>query len=271
MFKALKENLSQTWIIAETNLKINLRYKLQYITGILVPIITLILPLIVLNKFFEYNAQFGPWNKNNFMIFAFMAYQINLLRGVAIGFHQNFLQEKYWKTIALYLIAPFKTYTLLFGMVFSRLILISFPFMFFFVLCYIMYPISFYNILFVFLLFFLLLLLFSGMGIILGVFAISKEGLLAISNFFLTWVFWFSCLTLPFQIFPPIFQAIINLNPFYHIFYFIRVAWIHNDALFTIQSNFFQFIIFLIPSLILPIIGVYIFNKMYHKYGIVGY
>ena len=143
--------------------------------------------------------------------------------------------------------------------------------MIFFIICFIYYPISFFTILLVFLLYFFLLLLLCGIGIVMGVFAISNENIWALLRFSMGWFFWFSCMTYPFQIFPPFIQVIINLNPFYHIFNILRVAWVTNDVLSVINSYFVEFLIFLIPSIVLPIIGIFVFNKVYEKYGIVGY
>ncbi|MFX0134097.1 MAG: ABC transporter permease [Candidatus Hodarchaeota archaeon] len=271
MIKAIKESLSQIYSLTETSVKLNLRYKLRFAMYMISPIFTLIVPIIILGKFYEYNAQFGPWTKANYFVFIMMSYNILLLRGTMGYIPRRFLTDKYWKTIALYLLAPFKTYCILLGLVFSRLIIISIPFMLFFLFCYIYHPISFYTILFVFLLYFLLLLLFSGMGIVLGVFAISNENIWGVLNFFLHFFFWFSCLTFPYQIFPPIFQIIINLNPFYHIFNILRVAWIVNNPLYVIKLYFIEFLILLFPSIIFPIVGVFIFNRIYYKYGIRGY
>lgn len=271
MFKAGKETLSQIYSMTETSLKLNFRYKLRFITYMLSPIVSLILPIIILGKFFELNAQFGPWTKTNYIVFVLMSYNIMLIRGTMGYIPRRFLTDKYWRTIALYLLAPVKTYCILLGLVLSRLIIISIPFMVFFFLCYMYHPISFFTLLFVFLLYFLLLLLFSGIGILLGVFAISNETIWALLNFFLKFFFWFSCLTFPYQIFPPFLQGIINLNPFYHIFNILRVAWIKNDVLLVINSYFVEFLIILIPSLIIPIIGIFLFNKVYERYGIRGY
>lgn len=271
MFKAGKESLSQIYSMAETSLKLNLRYKLRFAMYMISPIISLVLPLIILGKFFEYNAKFGPWTRTNYIVFVLMSYNILLIRGTMGYIPRRFLTDKYWRTIALYLLAPLKTYCILLGLVISRLFLIAIPFLLFFFICYCYHPISFFTVLFVLLLYSLLLLLFSGIGIVLGVFAISNESIWGLLNLFLHFFFWFSCLTFPFQIFPPIFQFIINLNPFYHIFNILRIAWVTNDVLFVLNSYFVEFLIFLIPSIILPIFGIFVFNKVYEKYGIVGY
>ncbi|MFX1394685.1 MAG: ABC transporter permease [Promethearchaeota archaeon] len=271
MIKVLKEQLSQIYAIAENNIKLSLRYKINFILRLISPIISIIIPLIILGKFFEYNAEFGPWNKSNYMIYIFMAYNITLLRGLMGVFSVKFLTDKYWKTIALYMIAPFKRYSLVFGVVISYFILIFIPFLFFFLLCYIYFPVSFSTILFMIFLYFLLALVFSGMGILIGIFAISNENIMGLLGFFLNWFFWFSCLTYPFQLFPPFIQVFINLNPFYHMFSFLRLAWIENNALYSITWHFYQFLILFISALLLPVIGVFIFNKVFKKYGIIGY
>ena len=205
------------------------------------------------------------------MVFVFMAYNILLITSFVGLFSAQFIRDKYWKTIALVLIAPLNRICLLFGIVLSRLILIAIPWIFFFILCYIYYPISLLTVLFVILVYILLIVIFSSIGLLIGVFAISNENIMGILRFLLGWLFWFSCLTYPFQIFPAFIQVIINLNPFYHMFNFLRLTWIQNNILLSITSYFMVFLFLVISAILLPIISVFIFNKVFKKYGIVGY
>ena len=84
-------------------------------------------------------------------------------------------------------------------------------------------------------------------------------------------VFWLSCLTYPFEIFPGIIQQIINLNPLYHIFNILRMTWIENNIIFSISSHPLEYLILFSTVLIFPIISIYVFKKIYKKFGIVGY
>jgi len=83
--------------------------------------------------------------------------------------------------------------------------------------------------------------------------------------------FWASCVTYPFELFPEIFQFVIQLNPFYYMFDFLRFTWIENNILLTISSHLLAFIVMVISAIVLPCMGVVVFNVVFKKYGIVGY
>jgi ABC-type polysaccharide/polyol phosphate export permease len=114
-------------------------------------------------------------------------------------------------------------------------------------------------------------IVFSGIGLLLGVFAISNENFLYVFDFVTRVIFWFSCVSYPFQLFPTAVQNIINLNPIYYLIDIIRLTWIENDLILTVISHPVHVIAFLASFIIFPIICVYIFNFIYKKIGITGY
>lgn len=267
----IRRQALQIFALVEKNLRLSLRFKFNVIISFLMPIISIAMPLIIMGKFFTLNTEFGPWDESNYMVFQFIAYQILLIKALINQFPIQFLREKYWKTIPAILIAPFNRYNLLFGIFFSHMILISIPFIIFFVLCWIVYPISFLTIISIIVLLLFTALIFSSIGLIIGAFAISNENIWRILSFGISMVFWLSCLTYPFEIFPNIIQQIINLNPLYYIFDILRTTWIENNILLSISYHPFNFLILFLTVLIFPIISVYVFKLIYKKFGIVGY
>ncbi len=271
--KTIKKNLIQIFALTEKNVKLNLRFKYQVIISFITPILSILMPLIILEQFFQFSERFdfSIWNENNYFVFQFMAYQVLLLKRVIQEFPTQLRIEKFWKTLPIIIIAPFNRFNLLLGILFSQLILISIPFIIFSILCYIYYPISFLTVIFIIIIFFLITLIFSGIGLLIGIFAISNENVWKALSFIVSLIFWVSCVTYPFDIFPEFIQQIINLNPLYYIFDLLRLAWIYNDVLLTITLLSQNFIILIAFSIILPCLGVVIFNLIYKKYGIVGY
>lgn len=269
--KIFRENLSQILAITEKNIRLQLRFKLNLIFSFITPVISLFIPLIVMGKIFTFSEQFGSWNEQNFIVYQFIAYNIYLLRGIINKFPYDFRQEKFWYTLQSLIIAPFNRFYLLFGILFSYLTLTFVPFAIFFILCYIFYPISIITFFFVIIIYFLITLIFCGMGLILGIFAISKENLWSILTFGIVIIFWFSCVSYPFELFPNFIQDIINLNPLYYIIDILRLTWIEDNIITSINLHFFNFLILIGLAISFPIIGVYIFNLVYKKYGIVGY
>ena len=269
--ETIQVNVSQIFALTEKNVKLDLRFKFKLIFSFISPIISIIVPIIIMDKFFGFNIDFGPWDQSNYAVYIILAYIILLVQGIRSTFPRQFSREKYWQTLPALIIAPFNRVNLLFGIFFSHLIIISIPIVFFLVMCYIFFPISLISFFFIIGILLLIALIFSGIGIILGILAISKENWMPIINFSLGLLFMISCISFPFEVFPEIIQNIVNLNPLYHIFYFLRVAWIENNLIISITSHLFSFLILVGLAIVLPCIGVIVFNKVYKKYGIVGY
>lgn len=269
--KIIKNNIIQIFAITEKNLRLKLRFKVSLLISFLSPIISILMPLIVLGEFFQFNVEFGPWSETNYLVYTFMAYIIFILKQIIFEYPTQLNMEKFWKTIAGVVIAPFNRFNLLFGIFFAQVLVSLFPLILFTIICYIYYPISLSTLLFVILLYFLIALIFSAIGLIMGVFAISNENIWRSLVYIVNIVIWFSCITYPFEIFPPIFQGVINFNPFYHIFNILRLSWIEDVVLLTISLHSIDFLILVLSAIILPCIGVYTFNMIYKKYGIVGY
>lgn len=266
-----RENFSRVFTIAEKNIKLQLRFKFSLISSFLIPIISIIMPIIILSKFLVTGNQFGPWNETNYYIFILISYNIGLLQRIISDFPTDFREEKYWKTLPALLIAPINKLHLLLGIFFSHLFLISIPFAIFFIIAYIYYPISFLTIIFVILIYLLIDFIFSGIGLFTAVFAISKENIWTVIQVVLLVVFWASCISYPFEIFPNFLQKIIQLNPFYYFFDVLRVSWIDNNILVTLSDYPFHFLLLIAAAFIVPIISIYVFNNVYKKFGIVGY
>jgi len=260
--KTIKNNLRQIIALTEKNIKLNLRIKSMLIIGMFTPLITIAMPLIVMNSFFP---------SVNLILYQFIAYQVYLIRGIVNEFPMQFRFEKYWKTLPALIIGPFNRFNLLLGIFISRFIIISIPFIALFVIAFIITPISLITILIVVVIYFLIALIFSSIGLLFGVLAISKESLWKPLLFIFNLIFWLSCLTYPYEIFPDFIQNIIDLNPLYYIFDILRLIWLEDNVLLTIVAHPTHFYLLLITSVVTPVVAVYSFNIIYKKYGIVGY
>ncbi|MFX1256318.1 MAG: ABC transporter permease [Promethearchaeota archaeon] len=269
--KIIKDNLSQIYALTERHTKLKMRFKYTVIVSFITPIFTILMPIIVISAFFEVKDSLGHWTKETYFVYLFIAYNISLIQRIIRDLPNQLRLEKFWKTLPALIIGPFNRFNLLFGIFFSEIILIAIPFTIFFILCYIMYPISFLTILFVLGVFFLIALIFCGIGLMMGIFAISKENFWKTFHFVISLVIWLSCLTYPYEMFPESLQRIIDLNPLYYIIDFLRFLWIENNVIISITSHPVHLLILIIVSFLVPSIGVYVFNYIYKKYGVVGY
>jgi ABC-type polysaccharide/polyol phosphate export permease len=188
-------------------------------------------------------------------------------------YSKTFMNEKYWKTLSATLIAPVNRFTLLIGTLISELLMISIPLALFLIITYILYPISIIHLLLFFSIFFLIYLLFAGIGLIIGVLTMSYEELVPWCQLFLRFTFLLACISYPKEIFPEFVQNIVVLNPLYYIFELLRLSWylgINQEETLAILTPF-HFILLISITLFTVIISLYFFEFIYKKYGIQGY
>jgi len=264
-------HFSRIFTIAEKQIKLHLRFKFNFVYSIINPFLTIFLSLIILSRFFEMGTRFGRWDESNYYIFLFIAYNIELLRKIITDFPSEFRQEKFWKTLPALMIAPFNKLHLLFGIFISHLFIIAIPFAIFLAISYFVYPISFFTLIIVIAIYLLIDLIFSGIGLLLGVFAISLEGSWRILAIGVNVFFWFSCVTYPFEVFPWFIQMVISLNPLYYIFDILRITWLDDNIFLTMTNYPLHFLILIGTAILTPLMAMYVFNKVYTKFGVVGY
>ncbi len=271
LLAGIKNNLSQIFAIGEKNVKLATRLKIPLIFQLVIqPILAIILPLIVMGQIFSFNS-YGDWDSRNFAVYQFTANQILLLYRLLGRLQVAIAQEKGSRTLTLLLLAPFRRSNLLFGIFMSHVFLISIPFMTFFILCYIVYPVSIITLFFISFSYFLISLFFGGIGLLFAVFAVSKPRILPFISLPITFLLMFSCLTMPFDFFPKYFQDLAQINPFYYIFSFSRYIWIEDNIILSITTHARTFLIFLAMALASPIIGIKFFNYILNKYRMVLY
>ncbi|MHA1758480.1 MAG: ABC transporter permease [Promethearchaeota archaeon] len=266
--KGFGREIYHIFAFVERDIRFELRFKYNLIINYISPILGIIFPIIILNRFFSYNVQFGKWTADNFLVYQFIAFEIGLIRGL-LGFYTNILRrEKMYTTLKLISISPCRNISLILSIYFTHFVFISIPFIAILIICYIYYPIKLITIIIFLLQVFCLSLFFSGIGIILSIISLIYFKYIKLINYLISLFFMFSCITYPFEIFPKVIQVFINLNPFYYIFDLLRMIWIDDDVLFSIKNHFFSFITFSIISVLIFSIGFYIFNKYYRKYGV---
>ncbi len=274
-WKSLKRSFKQMNALIQRNIQLEARFKLSLFSRYLAPFIQVLMPLIIFEVIFTIREdyQFGYWTGQNFVLFLLIAFCIQFLRRTIYNFQASFGAEKYWKTLQALMVAPINRYVLLFGFLIADVILILIPFVFFFILGLIFFPISILNILMVILAFFSLTILFGSIGLINAILIISREGSQKLFSIGLILLFWLSCISYPLQIFPEIVQYVILLNPFFYFIDFVRIIWLmgidFNLALSSLTIT--HIVVVGLGTIILPIIAVYIFNTFYDKFGISGY
>ena len=118
-----------------------------------------------------------------------------------------------------------------------------------------------------------MVLIFGSIGLLFGAFSISNEEYVPYLRVILRLLFLFSCINYPKEIFPKIFQDIVLFNPLYYLFDLLRLVWYlgfdYENALTHISLT--HVLVVLLLTFFSLISSVFIFERVYKKYGITGY
>ncbi|MBY9007055.1 MAG: ABC transporter permease [Candidatus Lokiarchaeota archaeon] len=248
-----------------------LRFKYTLIVGYITPLISIIMPFFIFGKLFENNPNYGPWNEKNFIVFLFISYNLLLMRIILTGIPQRLNEEKFWKTLPALIVAPFNRFYLLIGYFISEFFVVCIPFFIIFITLLFVWPISFGTAVVILLIYISVAFIFSGIGLIIGVFAISNENVWGFLRFGISVILIMSCITYPYEIFPESVQSWIKYNPIYYIIDILRLLWIEDSIIYTVTTHLPHFAVWLTGLIVFPLIGVYFFNYVFKKLGISGY
>ncbi|MFX1392112.1 MAG: ABC transporter permease [Promethearchaeota archaeon] len=273
--RALKRYTRQVLAIVEKNIFLELHVKGNLVSRFLNPIIQLIVLVFIFGAIFNINQNFtiGYWNATNYVLFLLIAFSIQFTKSITSKYYTLFIQEKYWKTLSAIMIAPVNRFVLLIGILISELLMNSLPFLLLIITALILFPIPLYYLILVMLVYFSIFIVFASIGLILGALSISKEGIFQYFSLILRFIFLFSCINYPKEIFPEIIQFFIITNPLYYFFDFLRLIWLLGMGDQSIYSliTLNHLIIVISLTIITPLFSVLFFERIYKKYGITGY
>ena len=272
---ALKRYARQILAIVEKNLFLELHVKANLVSRFLNPIIQLLILVFVFGAIFNINEDsvLGYWDADNYVLFLLIAFSVQFSKSITTKYYTLFILEKYWKTLSAIMVAPVNRFVLLIGVLVSELIMNSIPLVILIITAFIFFPISIHLIILVILIYFSIFLIFASIGLIFGAFCISKEEFFPYFSIILRFIFLFSCINYPKEIFPEFIQRLIILNPLYYLFDLLRLVWYLGIDFKTAISLITPLHLIIVISLTIfaPIISIIFFEKVYKKYGITGY
>lgn len=273
---SIKRSIRQILAITEKEISLQLRVKANFFSRIFEPVLQLVIFFFLFGFIFTVGSSgstIGYWNRNNFVLFLILAFCIQFSKSIISKYRITLMVEKYWKTLSAIMIAPVNRFTLLVGTLISELAVISIPLCVLLIIAWIFYPISFFYIFLSLIILFSIFITFSSIGLIIGVLGMSHEEYIPYLQIILRFAFLLSCTNYPKEIFPGIIQDIVLLNPFYYMFDLLRLTWYLGINYEVAISHItpLHIIITMSVSIISPIISLYLFDKIYKKYGITGY
>lgn len=269
----IRKNSRQIGAICRLTLKMRTRFKFNLVIGIISSLISILFPIFLFSFLFGNmlaGRSVGVFSAENYVNLIFLGFcggQFSSFFGI---YPVRFRAEKKRETLPALIVAPLNRLNLLSGIFISHLIMILPVFSVIFTLNILFSPVypSIGIILLILLIYFLYGFSLAGIGLVLGVLVISKQNLTKIFTFIYSMITIFNCVTFPKEIFPEALQPIVELNPFYHVFELVRNLWVFGDVFY--QGNLVHFGVIIPMAIFSPIVGIYLFNKIYDRYGIKG-
>ena len=267
--------------IAEKELKLNFRYKWAFfISNLLNPLLRAGPFLLVYYGFFAIagdSVSIGGVSSLSFVVFLLLGMLVDIfLHSGLTVFSDNFLREKFWQTIQGFLLAPTHKLSLVIGVGISQLVAIFPTMLFFLLITFIWQPVSPLVLVFCLLVLAGAFLIALGAGLLLGSAALFNENFVPIFGYLrVIWVF-FSCFyysidVLKFSVWGVLIdlRLLAELNPIYQAVAIIRATWVYGfDYAFQLWPQFAYFAAFVI---IVPLVSVFIFRKLFKRFDIEGY
>jgi len=262
----MNRTLQQVFGVFAKEWKLMIRFRTAIIPKIVRPFMWVITPFLIYSVSFKAGYKdLGDLNEDN--VLAFLAIGI-VLYDIAAKMFEAFdmKEEKYWKTLEGMLMAPMSRLTYFIGkslFVMSFFLVSDLP-----MLVTVVYISgASLNLLF-FLIFaiFATWLIWMGVGIVMSGISLFSEGIYTLFLLYGLWIVSIvSGVFFPPDILPDILVYIGKIIPLYHAISVARAPLIHASVQLSSVIYLLSF------SIVMPILGVYLFNEMYKRKGIVGY
>jgi ABC-type polysaccharide/polyol phosphate export permease len=274
MLSYLKIYFFQIRALVIKDLKLKARYKIKFLSAVVFPITTFIMPFLVFRKLFETigDDSFGIWTPENYIIFILSGIFIVILLKLFPAYGKNLLREKYWKTLPGVFLSPVNVFNLLVSKLLSELFIFLIPLIIAFILCFLLSNASLLTIFFVIIIYLCASFFMASIGLAIGSFRMSIEGGYSVFSNMVGFFLIFSCYKYPREFFPSYLEFLIVWNPFYYYWDLIRVMLVlgAENIIFN-PAYLLHFTVVLLFTIMAPIMSIMFFSYIYKKYGLVGY
>src|SRR3989344_1448636 len=253
-------NIKQILAVAEKETKLNFRFKFNYfVQNLFETIKSAAVFILIYLGFFSFGAKsIGEVSPQNFVAFLLLGVIASTIcyKGYYM-FRDKFTNEKYWETISSLFISPLKKINLVIGVCLAELAHLLFLVIFFLVIVYLFYPTAIINVFAVFILFIIFFFMISSFGLIYGIISISLEQYSFLFILFYPILVFFSGFYYPIDVIPGILRIFSYINPVYYTVTLIRNIWLTGIQISDITMYFIPIIAF---TIIIPIIAILLFN-----------
>ena len=260
--------LSQAIAYAQKDIMQSLRFKVDFLATTFVPaLINLGLFGTLFFGFFKTGAPgLAELNSQNFAAFTVLGALSSTLYTQAINsFQYKFLLEKYWQTVHGLLASPLSPWALLFGAMLSEAFRFSTVVTSFLLLAYIFWPPPLLSLLAVIILLGLLYITISGVSLIRSVLWLHNENWDPLITYFMMGTAYLACFYYPISFLPSFLQPLAAINPIYYFVYSVRSLWLQ----LPLEPSFLA--VGFLLAVISPMIGTYLFQRLWRNLDITGY
>ena len=269
---SLKERMRIIWAITKKDLKIAFRFPKNFIAVRLIePLRLFVLFGLVYQSFFVMtnNRALGNWNRGNYVsILLIGAIFYTTFSYAYLRFRGSFLNEKYWRTIQIFLTAPVSKLDFLIASSLAIVVELSIP-----IFCYLTYleiihPVPLSSLLLILGSLYLMLFGVLGLSLMQGAFAISNENYLFIFDYFYAaWLF-FSCFYYTEGVLPVPLRFLTRFNPIYHALEISRSTIFHHLSFIQTIGSAGYVLLFSVTA---PYLGAVFFRKVVRELGVRGF
>lgn len=253
---------------AVKDLRIFLRFKFYFITSTFLPALINLGLFVTIFYGFVYggNASVNEVDKSNFAAFVLLGTMASTLFSNSFGaFRDRFANEKYWQTTYAILASPLSSWAILVGVGISeglRFSVIAIPFL---AATYILFPTSFAEVVSTLMLLVTMYLLVSGLSLIRGAVYLVNEDWDSFFQYLVIGTSYLSCFYYPVTFIPPYLRPFAMVNPVYFVVDSIRAIWLG----FSVSPTYL--IVAGAAAIASPVIGTYLFRKVWRNLDLTGY
>lgn len=267
-FGVARTVLKQSLAYAQKDISQSLRFKFGFISGLFLPVlINFVLFGTIFFGFFKAGTSgSAELNSGNFVAFTLLgALSATLFNLGYNSFQSRFSNEKYWQTALGILASPMSPWAILFGLALSDAISFSTVAAIFLIFSDVFLPVGVGTLFGSVVLLLLLYLMVSGLSIIRGALFLVNENVDAPLGYFILGTSYISCFYYPTSFLPSFLRDFALINPVYYVVYSLRSLWLG----LPIESSYW--IVAVVLAFLSPVIGTYVFRKVWRNLDITGY
>lgn len=261
-------NLRRVFAIARRHLLQSMRFRWDYIFGIFLgPLKLMLLFFFIYTGFFYSGARnIGGVTTENYIVFLALGTVMSSIFGKGYNAIRGGLRtEKWWQTAEGLLVSPATRLDILLGYGIASLIHSLPMFIMVFTFAYIIMPVPLLNLIYIIALMLAMYAAVLGVGLVYGAFALTNENYNTAFSIASSGILFLSCFFYPMVALPGIFHPLIKVNPIYLANHAVKSAWMQG----TIEPKILVFMA--LASIASVSLGVHFFNRIWKRKGIQGY